>query len=235
MSDVSEATDTADSGPVVANIQKIRIIKVKGETVDVDFDALPIEVYKEMLRLGAETYINKVGMSKVGAGLTKLEGNDLDKAQKAVVAQAQKNVDDMMKGDIKLPGGKSDKKVPAAVNTEAMRLARNIVKDLIKKDGKKISHYPASEITAGAKVVLANDPSIYEQAEANLKARAETPTPKGIDIGKLLKVDPELVAKAEEAKAKKRKSPKGEGQLSAKQAGMVAPRQKPKPSQATAH
>ena len=235
MTDVTQGAEASADAPIVANIQAIPIVKVNGATVDVDFDALPIEIYKEMLFLGAKEYINKVGMSKIGAGLTKLEGAELDKAHKAINDQAQKNVDAMTTGNgFKFHGAKSETKVSGAVQTEAMRLAKNMVKDWMKANGHKISHTPASEITAGSKVVLANDPSIYKTAEANLEARLKAPV-KGIDLAKIIKADPELVKKAEAAKASKKKG-KGEGQLSAKQAGLVAPRSKPKPgTSATAH
>lgn len=239
MSDVDTGADTtlpshdSPDTAIVANIQQIPITKVKGATVDIDFDSLPIEVYKEMLYLGAKEYINSVKMSKIGAGLTKLSGAELDKAKAAVVAQAKANAEAMTTGkDFKFHGqSKSDTKVSGAVQTEAMRLAKNLVKDAMKKAGLKISHTPAKEITEAAKVVLSNMPDLYSTAEANLAARAATPI-KGIDIKSLIKEDPALVAKAEAAKVAKKKG----APLSAKQAGLVAPKQKPKaqPS-ATAH
>lgn len=232
MTDVG--VDTGNSGAVVANIQAIPLTKIKGESVEVNFDELPIEVYKEMLFLGAKEYINSVGMSKIGAGLTKLNDAEKAKAHEAIKAQAAKNVEAMTTGSgFKFHGAKaSGEKVPAAVNLEAMRIARNLVKDWMKSTGRKIAHTPASEITAGAKAILAADPSIYKTAEAALKARAETPI-KGIDLSSIVKADPKMVEKAEAKKASKKK----EGTpLSAKQAGLVAPRQKPsKPSGATAH
>src|ERR1700749_2764817 len=97
MTDVDAGNNEA-SAPVVANIQSIPIVKVKGATVDVDFDALPIEVYKEMLSPGAKEYINSVKMSKIGAGLTKLSGAELEKAQAAVKAQAEANAEAMATG-----------------------------------------------------------------------------------------------------------------------------------------
>jgi hypothetical protein len=241
MTDVGDTTAHANDnvqGGVVANVVDVPITKVKGESVSVNFDELPLEVYKEMLFLGAKEYINKVGMSKIGAGLTKLEGTELDKAQKAVVAQAQKNADAMLpsetggvKKDFKFSGtAKSATKVSGAVNTEAMRLAKNIVKDLMKKAGLKISHTPASEITSAAKEVLKSMPDLYKTAEANLEARAKTPTIAGLDIKSLVHADPALVAKADAAKAAKKKGP-----LSSKQAGMVAPKKKPTGASATTH
>src|SRR5882672_4003170 len=165
---VSEAAGT-ETVAHVANIQSIPITKVKGASVEIDFDTIPNAVYKEMLYLGAKEYINSVKMSKIGAGLTKLEGAELDKAKAAVVAQANANAEALHTGkDFKFHGAtKSDTKVSGAVNTEAMRLARNLVKEWMKSNGQKISHTPASEITAGAKLILSQMPDLYATAEAN--------------------------------------------------------------------
>lgn len=235
MTDVSEASEVVEApAPALAhaaNIQSIPITKVKGATVEIDFDTIPDAVYKEMLYLGAKEYINSVKMSKIGAGITKLEGTELEKAKAAVVAQANANAEALHTGkDFKFHGAVKSEKVSGAVQTEAMRFARNLVKDAMKSKGMKISHTPASEITAAAKVVLNNMPDLYITAEANLKARAETPI-KGIDISELVKADPALVAKAEAKTAEKKKPG---ATLSAKQAGMVAPKKKPAVPAATA-
>lgn len=232
MSDVDTGTVATDIAPTSAMVA-IPVTKVKGFSVEIDFNTIPDDVFREMLFLGAKEYINSVGMSKIGAGLTKLEGTELAKAQDAVKAQAEKNVEAITTGEnFKFHGAKAEgTKVSGAVNTEAMRLAKNIVKDLMKKAGMKISHTPASEITKGAKAVLANNPEIYKTAEENLATRAATPV-KGIDIKSLIHADPTLVAKAEVAAAKKKKPG---ASLSAKQAGMVAPKKKPSGATATQH
>ena len=87
---------------------------------------------------------------------------------------------------------------------------------------KEIGSREGIEITAAAKELLAGSPEIIAQAEENLAKRAKPPA--AIDLTSLvkgMKEDPELVKKAEAAKAKKKE------QLSAKQAGMVATRAKP--------
>jgi hypothetical protein len=113
--------------------------------------------------------------------------------------------------------------------TEAMRLARNLVKDAMKANKIKISHVKASEITTAAKALMDSDPSILVTAEANLKAREATPIK--INIASLIHVDAGLVAKDAAKKAKE----KAEKPLSAKQAGKVAPRAKPRVEQHTSH
>jgi len=219
MTDVDTATEMEVS---TSTITEIPVTKVKGLFFGIDFNSIPNDVFKEILYLGAKEYINSVGMSKM-TGLTKLEGAELAKAQEAVKAQAEKNVEAISTGEgFKFHGTKAETKVSGAIQTEAVRLAKNIVKDWMKANGKKISHTPASEITAAAKLMLGSMPNLYKTAEANLAARAATPI-KGIDLSSLIKASPELVKKAEVAKAKK----KATGTISAKQAGMVAPKKKP--------
>jgi len=203
----------------------IPVVKGKG-TVDFDTEALPQEVYVEALRLGLKELVNR-GMSKIT--VAKLEGEDLAKAQAAAMEVAQKNVAKINAGDIRYTGAaKSKSTLPREVQTEAMRIARNVIKDAIKAAKGKISHYKASEITAAAKEVLKGEqgPAIIKTAEANLAARK---APEAIDLSALvsgMKEDPELVAKAE---AKKKKDT-----LSAAQAGKVVKRAKPA-AQPTAH
>ena len=196
---------------------KIPVIKSKGY-VEFETDSLPPEVYLEALELGLKELVNRK-MSKVT--VAKLEGEELVKAQAAAQAIAEENVIAINKGDIRFSTRKSAAKVSGAVNTEAMRIARNMVKDVIKASKGKISHYAASEITKAAKELITNDSSIIETAKANLEKRQAAPIK--VDVLGLMKESPELVAKAEKAKAEKKAS------LSATQAGKVATRAKKAP------
>lgn len=227
MSDTQTVEDSASSTTTAASaeVYTIPVTKAK-QSIEIAIDDVPDDVYKEALLLGLKEIVNR-GMSKIT--VAKLSGKDLESAQAAAMEAAAKNVEAIKTSKIRFAGKKADSKVSGAEQTEAMRLAKNLVKDAMKSAGLKISHTPASEITAAAKEVLASDPTIYATARANLESRAKTPIK--IDIKKLVKADPKLVAKAEAAKdAKKKDKP-----ISAKQAGMVAPRQKPKPAGATAH
>lgn len=203
-------------------ILNIPVTKGKA-TLAIDTDSIPEAVYAYALAEGLKVIMNK-GMSKV----TKVTYPVEDELKAAAMAVAEKNVEAIKNGTIKIPGAKSATKASGAVMTEARRLAKNIVKDQMKEAGLKISHYPAKEITAAANELLAADPSIIETAAANLEARAAMPV-KAEGILATLKADPKLVAAAE---AKKSKST-----LSKTQAGKVAPRAKGakgKPAQATA-
>ena len=224
MTDTTVEQGASPTDPTVKQVLTIDI-RAKCGTVDVDVEKLPIEVYEYALKVGLEAIINKVGMSKIATGITKLTGKEAETAKAKVVEQAQKNVAALYDGSIKGMGGKT--KRAGVVNTEALRLAKAMVKELLRSNGYKISAFDAKELTAMAKEVLAANPDIYKKAEANLAERAATPV-KGFDLKKMLGSR----ADSEELKAKPKVPPKpkakGEkGPLSAKQASLVAPRAKP--------
>lgn len=209
-----------------------------GGTIALDTEKLPQEVYEAFLLEGAKAYFNK-GMSKI---LTKgLEGKALDDAKAAAMAKAQETANELNKqdgagnytGKVKLSGRKAPTKgASGAVMTEARRLARNLVKDAIKREGGKVSHYAASEITKAANALLATDDgkSLLAQAEENLKAR-ESKAPVSVLSGivSAIKIDEGKKAKIE-AKKKTEKAP-----LSATQAGQVAKRAKPEARPSATH
>lgn len=191
------------------------VLKNGAGSVSVDTAQLPDAVYREALMQGLKVIAERA-MSK----LTKEAYPDETERRAAIKAKAEENISDMYAGKTKITGAVTVKKASGAVMTEAMRLARNLVKDAMKANKIKISHVKASEITVAAKALIESDPSIITTAEANLKAREATPLK--IDITKLVKVDPKLVA-ADEAKKAQAKADKP---LSKTQAGKVAPRAK---------
>lgn len=199
-------------------LMQIVVTKGKG-TVDIDTDKLPDEVYQAALAEGLKAFVNK-GMSKI---MTKgLEGTELESAQQAAMTKAQENASACLDGTIKLPGRKAKAKgASGAVMTEARRLARNLIKDEMKRAGIKISHVEASEITKAANALLDQDPSIVETAKANIAERDKVDVGAKINIKALIKESPKLIKAAEERKAKSKNT------LSAKQAGMTK-KSKPK-------
>ena len=209
-------------------------IKLKGGVGEVDVivgDILDMDVYQYIFQVGLETIINKVGMSKIAAGVTKLEGEEKAKRTAEIVEQANLTVQAMYDGNLK--GAKTVSKRTGATQTEAMRLAKALVKDTLRQGGYKISAFGIKQITAFAKEVLADNPDLYKRAEENLKARAELPI-KGLDVKAMLgdKAGDETL----KAKPKVPPKPRAKGDkatLSAAQAGKVATRQKP--HGATAH
>lgn len=220
MSDVDQGQEAVGSQGRPIKLVSIPITKAKGLVeIDVNND-VPDDVYAEALVLGLKELANR-GMTKI----TKASTKDEAELKSLAMAQANRNVEAIKASKIRFSGKKSDSKMTGEVKTEAMRLAKNIVKDLMKKAGLKISHTPASEITAAAKEVLDADASIIATATANIEARKKKSEGgvAGIDISKLVKADPKLVAKDEAKKAKE----KAEKPMSKTQAGKVKPRAKP--------
>lgn len=201
-------------------ILKVSVTKGK-DTVDIDTDTLPEAVYAEAMLQGLKVLMNR-GMSKV---TKEAHSGDEEAMKAAAMAVAAKNLEAIKSGDIKFSGeAKKASKVSGALRTEAMRLARNVIKDELKKAGLKISHIDASEITAAAKELLddeAQGPSILAMAQANLEERTKVPVASSVISA--IKTNPKKVAAAE---AKKKE--KGDT-LSAKQAGKVSPRAKKAP------
>lgn len=214
MTDLSTDIAAPEATASPATIMSIPLKNGAGN-VEIDTAKLPDDVYREAMLQGLKVLAER-SMSKI----TKEAYPDEAERKAAIKAKAEANVEDMYNGKVKITGKAAVKKASGAVMTEAMRLARNLVKDAMKANKIKISHVKASEITAAAKALLDADPSILATAEANLKAREATPVK--IDITKLVHTDPGLVAKDEA----KRAAAKADKPLSAKQAGKVAPRAK---------
>ena len=197
----------------------LQIPVTKGKaTIDFDTDWLSDEVYTIVVMEGLKTLLNR-GTSKVTKETYPDEAELRAKAMEIAAAQVEK----VKTGDIKKTGAAKSKE-SGKVMAEARRIARGYVKDLMKEAGIKISHVKASEITKAANDMIAGDPTIIEQAKANIE-QAETAPKAKIDIKSLIKTDPELVAKAE-AKAAKEKAERAT-QLSKTQAGKAKTR-KPK-------
>lgn len=206
---------------------QVPITKGKG-TIIIDTDAIPEDVYREALLQGLKILANR-GTTKITAETYPNE----DERRKAAMEMAEKQKELIMTGKIKFTGQKA-KKASGAVMTEARRLARNLVKDEMKRQGIKVSHVEASEITKAANALLEADDSIIKQAEQNIAERDAKIKGTGlaINVKDLIKVSDKKVAAAEAKKAKDRAA-KGET-LSATQAGKVTARAKGKGAAAQA-
>lgn len=203
------------------NIMEIVITKAK-RTVSCDTRNIPAEAFADIVYRGISEILNS-GMSKLT--VKDLEGDELEEVRAQIFAKAEENLKALYAGEIKPKGsrgkGKSAK-IPQEVKTVAMRLARDLVKDQIRADGEKPSHYKPSDITKWAKDLLESDASLYEMAKAEVDARKAIPVKISLSG---LKPDEKRVAKAEADKAK-RKADKAS--LSATQAG-IPTRRKAKP------
>lgn len=159
------------------------------------------EVYREALMLGLKV-LSERAMSKI----TKEAYPDETQRRQAIHAQAERNQQAVYAGTVKLSSEKADKSTSAAakrgpVMTEAKRIARELVKNVIKANKGKISNYKQSEITAAAVKLIEADPSIIEKAKANLESREQMPVT--LNIMGMIHADPEKVAKDEAQKAER--------------------------------
>ena len=204
-------------------ILRIQITKA-GRPIEVDTNAdLNDDMLKLALTEGLKVLLNK-GMSKIAT--KDLEGDELDAAKAAAFTKAEENYANLKAGKTKTGRGsaattKDGKKVPGIVMTEARKAAREVVKNVIRAEGGKVSHYEASEITKAANALIEADPSYIENAIATIEARAAKKV-EGVDLGSLIHTSPKLIAAAEARKAEKKTT------LSAKQA--TAPRKKATPA-----
>lgn len=204
-------------------ILQVPVTKGKG-FIEINVDDIPGDVYAEVVLQGLKVLLNR-GTSKITKD--NIPNPEELKAEAMVAAEKQKTA--IMDGSIKLTGSKAKPKETGVVMTEARRLAKNLVKDMMKEKGIKISYVDSKDITAAANELLEEMPELIETAKANLAAREAIPTAGKIDISTIIKVNPKKVAKAEAEKAAKKAS----APLSAKQAGKVKARGS-KPGQALA-
>jgi hypothetical protein len=185
-------------------------------TVEIDTDEIPEDVYREIVAIGLKVLVNR-GTSKV----TKSAYPNTEELKAAAMEAALKQVELIKTGKIRFTMVAKKAKASGAVMNEARRIARNLVKDAIREEGGKISHYAASEITKYANMYIEENPSIIEEATENLAKRDKVPDKARSLIAKMA-TDPRKVAAAESAKARRGKAP-----LSATQAGI--PRARPQP------
>lgn len=215
-----QVSDTVQAKPQPkGTIFKVEVTKAK-QSLDINTRDLPDNVYQEAIRQGLKVLLNR-GMTKI----TKETYPNADELKAAALAKAELTFEDMKAGKIRIVGGGKDK-ITGAVKTEAMRMARAMVKDELKRQKIKISYVDAKDITEAAERTLRLRPEILEKAKEAVEARAaeaeklkeglaQIVTPGMINTAKKAKVD-QAVAE-EKAKAK--------AALSSTQAGMTAQRQ----------
>jgi hypothetical protein len=210
---------------------KVPIAKAgKSGFVTVETDNITDQSAYEAIFIEGLKVVLNARMSKVGS-ITKLEGEELAKAQAKALEIAAENLVNLYAGKLKASRTKSaaESEVPREVMTEALRAARDLVKNEIRKNGGKPSVYTAAQITQYARSIIASDPTILVTAAAAIEARKSIATAP-IDIAGLAP-SPKLIAKAAESAAKRKAEKAATGKpLSAKQASKVAPRRKASPT-----
>jgi hypothetical protein len=226
---MTDVTVEQDEGDVVIEFS------LKGDSGQrkVNWSQLSDEVKIKLAQLALETITAKAnGAVKAIAGVTKLEGKALEDRQAEIRKAADATIKQLEDGVY--PGAKKVK-VSGAVQTEALRIIKNVVKDQVRSSGQKVGAYTAKEYTAAAKAIFEQQSARYlALAQKALDERAADA--KGQTSKSLVDLFGEK-ANSEEVKAKPKVAPKRKEKgapLSAKQAGMAAPRQKPG-TQHTAH
>lgn len=230
MSDLNLETEPG-SAPVTepgGTIFEVPIAKGgKDATVRVVYEELSDDALRVVIAEGLKSILNS-RMSKVGA-TTKMEGDELSGANAKAMEIAAKNLADLQSGAL---GSKSKSKakseLPREIQTEAMRIARAMVKDAIRAAKGYPSTYAASEITAMAKKFIEVKPEIVKTATENVSKRKALEGQTAIDVLALGKPDPKLEAKRAEAAAK-RAADAASKPLSAKQAGKTKAHNPPPP------
>lgn len=203
--DVAEATE-AKTGEVL----KIPVVKGKS-FVEVEMDNLPDHVYREALVQGLKVLVNR-GQTTI----TKASYPEAEALKAKAMEVAEQTLENMYAGKVRIMGGAKSDKVPREIMTEARRIARNLVKEELKRSGVKVSYVESSEITKAANALLAADPDIIEQAKEEVEKRAKKKV--AIDIATI----PISQKKVKAAEAKK-----ADRTLSAAKAGKVASRGRP--------
>lgn len=210
-------TDTVQveaEGSTPSTIITVAISKGRSGELEIDTGKVAEYVYIQMLKEGGKVLANK-GMSK----LNKADFKTLPEFQAAVMKKAQENLEAMYAGTMVIRGSKAKgDKVPTEVMTLARNMARAIVKAELKKKGFKISLIKSAQITKAANLLLTQRPEIVKKAAADIAAQ-EQEAEEGPSVIAGISEDPELKAKAAQAKAAK--------QLSAAKAGKVAGRGRP--------
>ena len=183
----------------------VPVVKAKA-MMEVDTDRLDEQTYTEAVKLGLKQMLNR-GQTKITAA----EISDEEQRKAESWSKAEETLKDIYAGKVRISGGKA-KKATGKINTEAMRIARQLVKDAMKAQGIKVSLVKAKDISAAAAELLEADPEILKEAAANVKAREdkEKAIATKIDLSKI-QLDPNRVKAAADKKTK----------VSAKQAGMT--------------
>lgn len=216
-----------------AEILDIPVVK-GGSTIKVVLKQVSDDVYEEALKLGFKHLINGSGMSKI----TKANLPEDEARKTEAMKVAEINLQKVYDGKIRFTTGKAKavKSGVREINTEAMKEARVRVKAEAVRQGFKVSHLDAKDVTMWAKALLAHPvkgPPIWEKAEATVAERraaleaavaaAENGgADEGLGIGIEIRVSEKKVKQQEEKKARAASKKSGEP-LSAKQASMPPP------------
>lgn len=135
-------------------------------TMSVDTDKLPKAAMDHVIYIGLRNIL-----MDAHASATKDEHGD----EYVTIARAmsEKKLAALMAGEVRVSGSREGDPVRA----EALRLATDAIKALIRKSGKKLSDYDAKDIRAKAITIIDTKPEFMAKAKALVDER------KSMDIG----------------------------------------------------
>lgn len=137
----------------------------KGITLDVSWEDLPQNALEHVIYIGLRNIL-----MDAHASITKDEYPDPDHLMATAEALAERKLSALMKGEVRVAGTRSR---VDQVMAEAIRLATAMVKKGLQKAGKRLADYKPAELRAAAEKLVAKNPSLVTQAEANIAALAE--------------------------------------------------------------
>jgi hypothetical protein len=195
----------------------IPIAKAKGQFIEVDTALITSqEMYEHIFFLGLEKWVNS-RMAPVGS-VTKMQGEELAKAQAHAMKVAKENLDNLYAGKMSRGRTKAPA-IPRELMTIARQLAKAIVNNEIRAGGGKPALVAEKLKTDLANEMIRSDPEFWTaKAQAHLEDLQTTPIK--VQIKGRIVQDAKLVQKAAD-KAAKKLTERNDRPLSAKQAGMA--------------
>ena len=177
-------TDNLETRPTFEEIDGIKTyhICLPGDVwVDVPVNDIADIDWNEVVARGLKDALMSKGMSKIKPGITKLEGSELETRRAELREQAEKNKAALLDGSLFRKKAKEKK---GALETEAIRIAKDLAMEMVRAAGYNPSKAlpKASDKTAAAKRVLANNPHIYDLARENLAKKAEEAKKPSLDL-----------------------------------------------------
>jgi hypothetical protein len=198
-------------------ILQIPVPKAKA-SITINTDDLHDDMFTYALFLGLKSILGR-GMTDVKR--ENFATSDAYEAEALRIANTKK--DELLANETRMVGLKAGK--TSGKNTplmaEMMRLAKIHAKSQAKATGLKLSSYSAAEWTRAAKVYIDADPDFWKATATDSLARTSVTPTVGVDF--VPQADPDLVAKNEAAKARKR------AETAAKAAGKTATKAKVPP------
>ena len=143
----------------------------KGLSIDVNANALPANVMDHVVYIGLRNIL-----MDSHAGISTDEADYQAKAR----ATVEKKLQAMLNGEVRVAGTREGDPVKA----EAMRLATEAVKAMLRKAGKKVSSYDAKSIRDASRQYLERTPELIETAKARVE-QAKAAIGDGADLADL--------------------------------------------------